>query len=514
MAQGAALIAVVTVVARLAGFGRTVVFVQAVGADCVGSVYTTVNTLPNIVFDIVAGGMLSALVVPVVAPALAAGDMDRASRAVSALLGWTLLATLAVAGIVAGLAPVLVRVLLGDTGCPGAASLGVRMLLVFAPQVVFYGVGAVLGGALQAGHRFGWPAVAPLLSSLTVIAAYLVYGATVRATPGSAVIGRGPELVLSVGTTLGVVVLALCLVVPLLRGGIRPRLTLRFPDGLAAVARRTALAGTAALAAQQLAAAVMLRLANDGTTSGLAVVVTTAQTVFLLPWAVLAVPVATASYPRLSTSWETGDRTTFVATLDRSARLVVAAAAVGTAVLVAVAEPTGVLLLSGARTTAAARTQFAPAMTGFAVGLIGWSLVALLARSLYAAGRVRAAAAGQVVGQLVVIVVDVVLATLLPVGDRALALGLGNAVGVTVAAVWLLVAASRLGDVVAPAALARAVAAAVAGGVAGALVGRTAAGGGRVAALGWGTGAGALAAVVAGLIAVAADPALRRRVAR
>ena len=60
------------------------------------------------------------------------------------------------------------------------------MLVVFAPQVVFYGLGVVLGGALQAAERFTWPALAPLLSSATVIAAYLIYGAL--AAPGT--IGR------------------------------------------------------------------------------------------------------------------------------------------------------------------------------------------------------------------------------------------------------------------------------------------------------------------------------------
>ncbi|MHA3705126.1 murein biosynthesis integral membrane protein MurJ [Jatrophihabitans sp. YIM 134969] len=514
VAGGAALIAVITVVARIAGFGRTVVFVQAVGADCVGSVYTTVNTLPNIVFDIVAGGMLSALVVPVVAPAFAAGDLDRASRAVSALLGWTLLATAALAVVIAATAPVLVRVLLPDSGCAGAHDLGVRMLVVFAPQVVFYGLGAVLGGALQAAHHFGWPAVAPLLSSLVVIAAYLVYGATADVAPGRADLARGPELVLSVGTTLGVVVLAGCLVVPTLRAGVRIRPTLRFPDGLAAIARRTALAGAAALAAQQLAAAVMLRLANDGTTSGLAVVVTTAQTVFLLPWAVLAVPVATASYPRLATAWDAGDRPAYAATLGSSTRLVTAAAGVATAVLVAVAEPAGALLLSGANTSDPARAQFAPALVAFAVGLLGWSLVALLARSLYATGQVTAAALGQVAGQVVVVVVDLVLAAALPAGDRAFALGLGNAVGVSVAAVWLLVASTRVGAGWPTGALVRAVLGAVAGGVVGWLVGRLATDEGRLAGLGWGLAAGASALAVAGAVAVGTDTTLRQRLVR
>lgn len=499
VAGAAGLIAAITVVARVAGFGRTAVFVQAVGAGCVGTVYTTANTLPNILFDIVAGGMLSALVVPVVAPALAAGDTERANRALAALLGWTLLVTATLTVVLLFAAPLLVAVLLPDSGCGGAVALATRMLRIFAPQVVFYGVGAVLGGALQASHRFGWPAAAPLLSSLVVIAAYLGYGALAGPHTGSADLDQVPELVLSAGTTLGVVVLALCLVLPVRQAGLRLRLSLRFPAGLAPVARRTALAGAAALASQQLAAAVMLRLANDGTVAGLAVVVALAQTVFLLPWSVLAVPVATAGYPRLATAWAAGDRPGYGQALARAVRLVAAAGAIGTAVLIAVGEPAGAVLLSGQRSSAAARSQFAPALVGFAVGLIGWSLVALLARALYAAGAVRMAAVGQVAGQLVVVAADLALAAATPTADRALVLGVGNALGVSVAAVALLAAASGVGLRPPTGPLARAVLAAALGGTAGWAVGRQAAGLGPVAGAGWGLLAAVVAAVISGV---------------
>ncbi len=64
------------------------------------------------------------------------------------------------------------HLLLGGQQCAGSLALGARMLVVFAPQVVFYGLGVVLGGVLQSAERFTWPALAPLLSSLVVIVAY------------------------------------------------------------------------------------------------------------------------------------------------------------------------------------------------------------------------------------------------------------------------------------------------------------------------------------------------------
>ena len=88
LVRAAALIAAITVWPASAGFLRTSVFARTVGSSCVGVVYQTANTIPNIVFDIVAGGTLAALVVPLVAPPLAAAIDRGAGRTVSALLTW------------------------------------------------------------------------------------------------------------------------------------------------------------------------------------------------------------------------------------------------------------------------------------------------------------------------------------------------------------------------------------------------------------------------------------------
>src|SRR5262249_6025545 len=81
--RAAALIAAITAVARVAGFGRTVVFGRTVGGGCVGGVYQTANTIPNIIFDIVAGGTLAALVVPLLAPAFVGRGRQIAAQTLS-----------------------------------------------------------------------------------------------------------------------------------------------------------------------------------------------------------------------------------------------------------------------------------------------------------------------------------------------------------------------------------------------------------------------------------------------
>jgi putative peptidoglycan lipid II flippase len=437
----AAGIAVVTVVARVVGFGRLAVFGRAVGPTCIGDTYQLANAVPNVVFEVVAGGALASLVVPVLAGAIAAGDRTAVSRTTSALLTWTVLVLLPLAVVGALTAPVLMRVLVGgDPACAGTVEVGSRMLVVFMPQVVLYGVGIVLAGVLQAHRRFLGPALAPLLSSVVVLTSYLLYAALGRAE-SLRELSLVQELVLSVGTTLGVAVLSLGLLVPLRRCGLRLRPTLAFPPDVAGRVRRLAVAGMAGLAAQQVALVVALRLAaND--TSGTVVVFTLATALFLLPWAVLAVPVATSAFPLLSASAEAGDDTAYAEVAGRSVRAVLLLTVGAAAVLVAVALPVARVLLQGAPGEGAV-LSLAGATRAFAPGLVGYGLLALLARALYARGDGRTPAVATVTGWLTVAVADVVLVLALPERDVAVLLGVGSTFGVTIAGAALLVGVHR-----------------------------------------------------------------------
>jgi putative peptidoglycan lipid II flippase len=475
VAGAALLISVLTLLARVTGFGRTLVFTNAVGAGSTADTYLAANNVPNIVFEVVAGGALASLVVPMLAGGIAAGDTEQVRRTASALLGWTLLALVPLAALLALLAHPIAAGLLGADGDdPAKVDLAARFLLVFAPQVVLYGIAVVLTGVLQAHRRFAGPALAPLLSSVVVAAAYLLFAGTGggRDVPD---LSRGAELVLGVGTTLGVMALALTLVLPLrgLRLGLRP--TLRFPVGAAPRVRRLALAGVLTLAGQQLVAVVAIRLANAGAPDGTQTVYFAAMTVFLLPWAALAVPLATSAYPGMSERAELGDEAGYRRALAPAAVLTVVTAALAAAGLVAVSGPLARVFLSSAadRDQAAA---LAPTIAAFAPGLVGYGLVALLSRALYARGLWRAPTVCVAGGWLVAVAADVVLARLVPAQDRAMALGAGHSVGVTIAGLALLIVVRRTAGPGSLAGLARgglpALPAAVLGGAAGLLTAR------------------------------------------
>jgi putative peptidoglycan lipid II flippase len=462
VAGAAALIAVLTLLARLAGFGRTLVFTNTVGADSTGDTYQAANTVPNIVFEVVAGGALASLVVPMLAGGIALGDREQVRRTASALLGWTLLILTPLAVAIALLAEPIAGLLLGS-GDDAEVALAARFLLVFAPQVVLYGIGIVLTGVLQAHRRFAGPAIAPLLSSLVVAGAYLSFAAIGGARDVDD-LSQPAELVLGVGTTLGVVALSLSLLVPMrsLRLGLRP--TLRFPVGAAPRVRRLAVAGVLTLAGQQLVAAVAIRLAADGP-DGTQVVYAAGLTLFLVPWAALAVPLATSAYPGLAERADAGDGPGYRRALAPVAVLVVAASAVAAGLLVAVAGPMARVFLTSAPAPVVAALR--DTIIAFAPGLPGYALVALLTRALYARGLWKAPTACVVGGWLLAVAADIALAQLLPAEDRGLALGAGHSLGVTVAGLGLLFAVTRAVGPGALTGVARAGGAALAGAVLG-----------------------------------------------
>ncbi|MDT7545407.1 MAG: putative peptidoglycan lipid flippase [Actinomycetota bacterium] len=441
LAGAAAGVAAVTVASRVVGFGRVAVLSRAVGTSCVGDTYQAANSIPNVVFEVVAGGALASLVVPVLAGAVAAGDRETAGRVASALLSWTVLLLTPVAAVGMLIAPWLMRALVGsgpECGRP-MLQVGGRMLVVFLPQVLLYGVGIVLGGILQAHRRFLGPAIAPLLSSLVVISAYLLYAAQ-----GATALDRLPrrqELTLSVGTTLGVAVLSLGLLVPVARCGLRLRPSLTFPPGVAVRVRRLAIAGVAALAAQQLAQVVALRLASHGT-EGSVVVFQVATALFLLPWAVLAVPVATTAFPSLAATAESGDVRAYAEIARRSLVGVLVAMLGGVALLVAVAGPAARILAAGVPGPESVGS-LSRATAAFAPGLVGYGLIALLGRALYARGDGRTPATATVTGWVVVAVTDMALVSAVPGMSRVVALGIGNSAGMTVAGALLLLGLRR-----------------------------------------------------------------------
>ncbi len=441
--RAAAMIAALTVVARVLGLVRTVVFAKTVGATCLGTAYITANTLPNIVYDIVLGGALTSIMVPVLArPATRSGRDPAAAAEVrqtsSALLTWTILILVPVSvaiAVAAGPIASLLNPANARDHCAQGPLVAVtgHMLAVFAPQIVLYGLAVVLYGILQAHRRFAGPAVAPVVSSVVVIAAYLAFVPLGGRDTGNLVaLPLSAKLLLSVGTTAGVAALALTAAWPAWRLRIRVRPTVRFPPGIARRAGGLAAFGIVALLAEDVSQLVVIVLANGHGTSAAIVLYQYGWQVFEAVYAVLAVSIAVSAFPALSV--REGDE--FDETAAASVRAVLLMSFLGTALMLAVAVPAAHFLASQPGQV----LQLETGLALFAPGLAGYGLVASLSRVLLVTGRTRMAALAVAAGWLIVIVADVVLVILAPARLVVAMLAVGNTVGLTIAGLALVLA--------------------------------------------------------------------------
>ena len=217
LARGAAVITAATAVSRITGFMRVVVVAAAMGTTFLANTYQTANTAPNVVFELVAAGVLTSVFVPTFVDYLVKGAREEGWRAANALTTVALVALVVIAGVVALVAGPLMRLLTLGVDDPSLRTreiaLGATFLRLFTPQIVLYGAGMIMTGALHANRKFAMAAVAPIFNNLVVIGVYVAY-AMMRGDRPPTVQGitSAETLVLGLGTTLGVIVMTLCLV--------------------------------------------------------------------------------------------------------------------------------------------------------------------------------------------------------------------------------------------------------------------------------------------------------------
>jgi putative peptidoglycan lipid II flippase len=210
--------AVGTAASRMSGFLRTVVVVAAVGASGhLADAYNDANTLPNVVYDLLLGGVLSAVVVPVLVRARVE-DEDEGTAFAQSLLTVTISGLAVIAVLAELIAPAIVHLYVPHGADPAVRAQAVTFARWFLPQLVFYGLTAVIGAVLNSRGRFGAPTFVPVLNNVVVIATALVYLALPPPGHGGSPLGltHAQTLVLAGGTTAGVVVMGLALL-PALR---------------------------------------------------------------------------------------------------------------------------------------------------------------------------------------------------------------------------------------------------------------------------------------------------------
>ncbi|WP_409141724.1 murein biosynthesis integral membrane protein MurJ [Cellulosimicrobium sp. RS] len=443
LAGAAAMITLVTIASRLVGFARSLVQSAAVGTEGVGSAFTAANLLPNVLFEVAAGGALAGSVVPLLAGPIARRAGGEVSRIASALLGWTLVVLVPLGALLALLAQPIASLLMLPKH-PELVDVTATFVRVFALQVPLYGMAVVLGSILQAQKRFFWQAFSPLLSSVAVIVVFLVFESLAGGNQDDVAALSGQAIAwLGWGMTAGVAVLALPLVLPVHRLGVRLRPTLRFPGGEAVRARNLAFAGVGALVAQQLSVLAIMGAAYRFGPEQTFPTYWYAQQVYLLPYAVLAFPLATSTFPRLAEHVAHARHDAYRRLLATTTRTLLVVAGLGVAALIAASAAVEAVF---ARIAQGSVDGLGGAVAAMAVGIVGFSLILHLSRALYTIDRQRVAVVVTAAGWLVVAAAAYVLPALTGARDQAgvlLQLGLATAVGMSVAGAGLLLATRR-----------------------------------------------------------------------
>jgi len=489
LSRGAAVITLATAASRATGFLRVLVVAAAMGTTFLANTYQTANTAPNVMFELLAAGVLTSVFVPTFVDHLVRGQQAQGWRTADALASVALAALGALALLLALLAPQVMTALTLGVDDPDVRAreidLGTTLLRLFSPQVVFYGAGVIMTGALHAHRRFALAAVAPIFNNVVVIGVYLLY-AYMRGSraPTIAGITTAETLVLGLGTTAGVVAMTLCLV-PQLRGlgwHFRWRFEPRHPAVAGAVRLGVWALGYAG--GYQAGLVVVLLLAN-GISGGVAAY-QWAFTFFYVPHALLAVPVFHVLFPALAEHATRGDETAFVGRVRDGLAMLAFMLVPTAALLVVIAEPLARLALQYGAMTGAGAQLVARVVMAFAVGLPTYSAFLALTRAFYALGDTRTPALVNAVAVVVAAVFGAGMFAVAPTGWEVPGLAAGHSLGFGLGAALL---RRSLGRRVSPATpppatgVARAVAVGVVALGAMVLVTRLVTGAGRTAAL-------------------------------
>jgi putative peptidoglycan lipid II flippase len=390
--RAAFFVSAVTLAGRAVGLVRTLVLTSILGITYLGNTYASANAVPNLLYEIIAGGVLAASLLPAIAGPASERDEATVERTASAVLNRALLIMTPVVLLGMVFRKPVVSLLTSGVSDPVVRAMEQRLaaflLLMFLPQIWLYVVGVVLTAVLHGYRRFTAPALAPLLSSVVVTASYLLYGVIEGPNADNLeAVSRTGQLVLGLGTTLGVAVLSLSLVLPAQRLGLTWRPVLSVPETARRRIGPLLVPAVVTVLSQQAFLAVVLVVANR--VEGGVVAYQLAFTLLLVFWAVFPLPMATTTFPGLAAVAVRND-SEFARQCAEAGRRVVLIVLGAAALMISVADAGASLVLAlGAGGGARSKTMVAWTVAAFALGLVGYGLHAYYTRAAYALGDGR-----------------------------------------------------------------------------------------------------------------------------
>lgn len=293
--RSAGLMTILTIVSRVTGFIRTWAMAAAIGMSLLSSSYQVANNLPNMLYELVMGGMLVTAFLPVYMGVRREQGREASNEYVGNLLGILLLVLGGISLLGTVFAPGFIWTQSFLSGDGGSMDTAAFMFRFFAIQILFYGLGSVFSGVLNAHRDYFWSTFAPVLNNVIVIASFMGFA------PVSAQFGeRAGIILIAAGTTLGVFVQMACQIPALGKHGVHPHIHIDFKD--------PALRQTIALGIPTLLATVCMFVSTSITNAAALVVqpetgpsvIAYARLWYTLPYALIAASLSTALYTELS----------------------------------------------------------------------------------------------------------------------------------------------------------------------------------------------------------------------
>ncbi len=468
VSRSAAGMGVAAAASRVIGFARVLAIAAILGTTYLGNTFTSSNYVSNVLFELLAAGALSAVLVPTLVDLLDRSEEPEAERLAGSVLGLALivLGAVTVVGVVG--APWLARLLASGVDDPSVAaqqeSVATFLLRFFVPQVLLYAVGTVAIAVLYAKRRFVVTAVAPIGNTVLIVAGLVVF----RVLAGGETrldLSLAEKLTLALSGTLGVLAFVAVPTVALRRTGFRLRP--RLGRGDPAVHRLVRLSGWAVLQHAQIGLLLGAALVLGNSVEGGTVAYQVAWVFFLAPYGVIAQPIHTAIHNELSLEAARADFDAFARSLrwalDAMAMLVVPVSAA----MIVLARP-GMIVFAFGEASENGVDLLAAGLASLALGLFAYGAFLMLARAYYALGDSRTPAVVALLTGLGGIVAMAVGVALTEGAARVAALGIGHSIAYTAGAVVLSIGLSRrTGHAIVPRALPRAVTLSVVIGAAG-----------------------------------------------
>ena len=431
--KSSAIMAVGTIFSRITGLARNLLLVAALGTAIVGDTFQVANTIPTVVYILVAGGALNAVFVPQIVREMKKPGGGHAFVSQLATATFTILAIATAIGVLA--APLVVRLYaakFGGSGLENEFELTVLFTRYCLPQILFLGMFTLFGQIANSRGSFGPMMWAPILNNLVVIGVLIGFIA-IAPDAQDGVITTSAKALLGLGTTLGAFTQAAILIPVIVKSGVRLRPNFHWSSlGKSAhLAKWTMIfvlinqAGFVVIV--NLATAASVRAKESGIDVGVGFTpYQNAHFIFLLPHSIIAVSLVTALLPRISRlaadTQISNVRDEIQQTLLNLYSLIIPAAFA----MLFLGQPIAHLIFAGSSSADAG--QIGMILSGFALGLIPFCSSYVMLRGFYAFEDTKTPAAITLLMNIVTILCATISYLMLPI--RFITVGIAVSFGI------------------------------------------------------------------------------------